>query len=179
MATRLFHTVIMVGVALGASLAAPGCGGNVDTGDDKSDAPADTGFAGIAPGGDGWSGIGADTRDIGHDTGRDTGHDTGWVGIRPADTGLDGWPPIPPAHDTGIDTGTDTGWGGIRPADTGTDTGWVGILPPPADSGVDSWHTIVADTGVDTFPGITPVIDTGIDTFPGIAPPPPPPSDAG
>ena len=118
MRTRLFHTVVLVGTAMGASLVTVSCSGSDSGSNSAIDGGSDT-FPGICDcGSDTFPGIGyrGDTGSV-DDTGRwDSIADT-WPGIHPADTG--------PA-----DTGTDT-YPGISPViDSGTDT-WPGISPPP------------------------------------------------
>ncbi len=139
MSTRLFHTVVLVGVSVGVSLLTVSCGGTVDAEqacqdaaceDAKSDsfphiaadtAPVDT-----------WDGIRTDTTTYDSWGGirpADTGVRDTWGGIRPADIGVDTWPTI--AADT---SKPDAPGDGRDASDAHDDDTWPGILPPPADT---------------------------------------------
>jgi hypothetical protein len=133
--TRLFHTVVLVGTAMGASLSTVSCSGS-DSGSGQCQGQSCGTFPGIS-----------------FDGGSDTFPGIGYRGdTGSADSGQ--WDAISDARGD-VDTGaSDSGrWDSI--ADT-----WPGIHP--ADTGPDDTGTI--DTGTDTFPGISPVIDSGTDT---------------
>ena len=139
MRTRLFHTVVLVGTAMGASLSTVSCSSS-DSGSQQCQGQSCNTFPGIS-----FDGGGGDTHaDTFKGIAIDTGNDT-FPGIHPADIGVDTNPADTNAGDAAdggdaddsdtfpgiaIDTGTDT-FPGISPIlDTGTDT-WPGISPPP------------------------------------------------
>ena len=113
MTNRLFHTIVVVGAALGASSWVVGCGGSeegsstADTGarPDSGKATVDTGWPSIAFGdagaGDTWFGIRPYEPDTGATDTRADAPDA------PADAG--------DAKDGGTDAVPDTGWPGISP----------------------------------------------------------------